>query len=170
MKIFRDHNEVNQLKIEACHIADISVQLSEDLKKFCADGSYACIAAPQIGINKRFFIMDGVIYINPYIEGISDRGAKTFEICENFPDKRIESKRYVWVEISCQINGETVIRRFTGEQAQYVQFCMDWLDHALGTVIEIIKQPTVRKEVEIGRNDPCTCGSGKKYKKCCGVA
>jgi uncharacterized protein len=20
-----------------------------------------------------------------------------------------------------------------------------------------------------GRNDPCTCGSGKKYKKCCGV-
>lgn len=23
--------------------------------------------------------------------------------------------------------------------------------------------------VKIGRNDPCTCGSGKKYKKCCGV-
>jgi SEC-C motif-containing protein len=22
--------------------------------------------------------------------------------------------------------------------------------------------------VKIGRNDPCTCGSGKKYKKCCG--
>ena len=21
---------------------------------------------------------------------------------------------------------------------------------------------------EIGRNDPCPCGSGKKYKKCCG--
>ncbi len=21
---------------------------------------------------------------------------------------------------------------------------------------------------EIGRNDPCNCGSGKKYKKCCG--
>ncbi len=27
---------------------------------------------------------------------------------------------------------------------------------------------TVVKEVRIGRNDPCTCGSGKKYKKCCG--
>jgi uncharacterized protein YecA (UPF0149 family) len=23
-------------------------------------------------------------------------------------------------------------------------------------------------EKEIGRNDPCPCGSGKKYKKCCG--
>lgn len=28
--------------------------------------------------------------------------------------------------------------------------------------------PYVRKEPKIGRNDPCPCGSGKKYKKCCG--
>ena len=27
---------------------------------------------------------------------------------------------------------------------------------------------TVRKEATPGRNDPCPCGSGKKYKKCCG--
>ncbi|NLZ49335.1 MAG: hypothetical protein GX895_11280 [Clostridiales bacterium] len=27
---------------------------------------------------------------------------------------------------------------------------------------------TVVKENKIGRNDPCPCGSGKKYKKCCG--
>jgi len=26
----------------------------------------------------------------------------------------------------------------------------------------------VRQGPKIGRNDPCTCGSGKKYKKCCG--
>ena len=30
------------------------------------------------------------------------------------------------------------------------------------------KQPYVRKEPKIGRNDPCPCGSGKKYKDCCG--
>ena len=28
--------------------------------------------------------------------------------------------------------------------------------------------PTVREGPKIGRNDPCPCGSGKKYKKCCG--
>lgn len=28
---------------------------------------------------------------------------------------------------------------------------------------------TVIKEKEPGRNDPCPCGSGKKYKKCCGA-
>lgn len=27
---------------------------------------------------------------------------------------------------------------------------------------------TVRKEKKVGRNEPCPCGSGKKYKKCCG--
>ncbi len=27
--------------------------------------------------------------------------------------------------------------------------------------------PTVREEPKIGRNDPCPCGSGKKYKRCC---
>ncbi len=29
-------------------------------------------------------------------------------------------------------------------------------------------QPTVRATPKIGRNDPCPCGSGKKFKKCCG--
>jgi len=28
----------------------------------------------------------------------------------------------------------------------------------------------VRNEAKVGRNEPCTCGSGKKYKKCCGAA
>jgi len=28
----------------------------------------------------------------------------------------------------------------------------------------------VRTEEKVGRNDPCSCGSGKKYKKCCGAA
>ncbi|MDN5302492.1 MAG: preprotein translocase subunit SecA [Thermoanaerobacteraceae bacterium] len=30
------------------------------------------------------------------------------------------------------------------------------------------KRQPIRKEKKIGRNDPCPCGSGKKYKKCCG--
>ncbi len=30
-----------------------------------------------------------------------------------------------------------------------------------------VKKQPVRKKVEIGRNDPCPCGSGKKYKHCC---
>ncbi len=29
-------------------------------------------------------------------------------------------------------------------------------------------RPLQREEPKVGRNDPCPCGSGKKYKKCCG--
>jgi preprotein translocase subunit SecA len=32
------------------------------------------------------------------------------------------------------------------------------------------KRPVRRSEVKVGRNDPCPCGSGKKYKKCHGLA
>ena len=40
--------------------------------------------------------------------------------------------------------------------------------------IEAATQPAkpqtyVKTGPEIGRNDPCSCGSGKKYKKCCGA-
>lgn len=34
--------------------------------------------------------------------------------------------------------------------------------------LEQKKSGTVVKGPKIGRNDPCPCGSGKKYKKCCG--
>ena len=33
---------------------------------------------------------------------------------------------------------------------------------------EIIPATVVRSGKKVGRNDPCPCGSGKKYKKCCG--
>lgn len=32
-----------------------------------------------------------------------------------------------------------------------------------------LNQPVVRPSRKIGRNEPCPCGSGKKYKKCCGA-
>jgi uncharacterized protein YecA (UPF0149 family) len=27
--------------------------------------------------------------------------------------------------------------------------------------------PFLREQKQVGRNDPCPCGSGKKFKKCC---
>ena len=34
---------------------------------------------------------------------------------------------------------------------------------------QMVNKPVVKGE-KVGRNDPCPCGSGKKYKKCCGRA
>ena len=40
------------------------------------------------------------------------------------------------------------------------------IDH--GAAIEVTSAP-IRSGPKIGRNDPCICGSGKKYKNCCGA-
>ncbi len=44
------------------------------------------------------------------------------------------------------------------------------LNYSGGSEEPAKKQPTRRAAPKVGRNDPCPCGSGKKYKKCCGVS
>jgi len=40
---------------------------------------------------------------------------------------------------------------------------------ALATAAPVVEQRVVSENDQIGRNDPCWCGSGKKYKKCHGA-
>jgi uncharacterized protein len=40
-----------------------------------------------------------------------------------------------------------------------------WLDRRADTPPQ--EHPIINSEPKVGRNDPCPCGSGKKYKKCC---
>ena len=40
--------------------------------------------------------------------------------------------------------------------------------NTLGIIEENENHPQIELDHKIGRNDPCPCGSGKKYKKCCG--
>ena len=53
---------------------------------------------------------------------------------------------------------------FTGENNQEIQHKMNAeLDEMVTSGADI----TAVKRIKIGRNDPCPCGSGKKFKKCC---
>ena len=72
-------------------------------------------------------------------------------------------------------DGKKTARILEAEMDQYnniMDFEDDWTDDELEDFMlqqEIKKrEPYVKTEPEIGRNDPCPCGSGKKYKKCCG--
>ena len=38
------------------------------------------------------------------------------------------------------------------------------------SIADGLPEPYRRQTAKVGRNDPCPCGSGKKYKKCCGAA
>ena len=76
-------------------------------------------------------------------------------------------------EISLDVDLEKLYFNMLDAKAEYLYTLSQW---------EGIFSPEKRKEIQkayrdsvivrnenkIGRNDPCTCGSGKKYKKCCG--
>ncbi|HOY00415.1 SEC-C metal-binding domain-containing protein [Zoogloea sp.] len=48
--------------------------------------------------------------------------------------------------------------------------CRFWWPN-LHATYELQRATTIKRELpKFGRNDPCPCGSGKKFRKCCGVA
>lgn len=78
-------------------------------------------------------------------------------------------------EIELKIVPETLFYNMLKADADYLYGLEQWMD-ILGEdkIREIVKEykasKTVRRAApKIGRNDPCPCGSGKKYKKCCGA-
>jgi len=78
-------------------------------------------------------------------------------------------------ELSISADIEKLFFNMHNAQAKHLYTLEEW-DNALSEedreriMDEYRQSRTVRKEKLPGRNDPCPCGSGKKYKKCCGKA
>lgn len=65
-------------------------------------------------------------------------------------------------EQSLEAMAETIRRVFPLAMGEYAT-----LGRTIqGLVVDAEREPA--RSVKIGRNEPCSCGSGKKYKKCCG--
>lgn len=76
-------------------------------------------------------------------------------------------------EIELDIDMEKLLYNMLAADAEYLYTLPQWEEVLPADKIkEIVKafkrSKTVVKGEKIGRNDPCPCGSGKKYKKCCG--
>ena len=69
-------------------------------------------------------------------------------------------------EMTHSISEETV--RFLYQIVNPEKLERKRVSQPLSTNADEIQTTIVNKEKKVGRNDPCTCGSGKKYKKCCG--
>ena len=77
-------------------------------------------------------------------------------------------------EVEVEIIPEKLFFNMLKAEADYLYSLEQWED-VLGEekMVQIAKEykqsKTVRRATpKIGRNDPCPCGSGKKYKHCCG--
>ena len=77
-----------------------------------------------------------------------------------------ESDNEGWVEFlaTYSVNG---VEQEHHELSQFSKINDSWY-FTHGKIINNTKETIVREGPKIGRNAPCFCGSGKKYKKCCG--
>jgi preprotein translocase subunit SecA len=95
---------------------------------------------------------------------------EAFELFEGLLNtiKTEVTKVTMLVQVKTEADVEAVERPVEVENVQYQH--ADY-DEALGVAADddAAAQPMVRDGVKVGRNDPCPCGSGKKYKQCHGV-
>lgn len=62
---------------------------------------------------------------------------------------------------------EALLKLGRTEEAHEIDERLREADEADDEAFESPSQPTARTRPKLGRNDPCFCGSGKKFKKCC---
>lgn len=76
--------------------------------------------------------------------------------------------------VSLEIDYEKLYFNMLNAGADYLYELPQWKSILTDEKIQEItkdykRSKTVVKGIQIGRNDACPCGSGKKYKKCCGA-
>ena len=146
----------------------LRIALEKELKASADRGNPGIgLAAPQIGIAKKMAIIRTDSYsidlVNAKIEKYFDLMEFYGEGCLSFPGKLVKTKRYNEVHIVNDVEPRKFIA--TGLLAIV---CQHEYDHYRGVLLPDveIKENFLKKKIR--PNDPCICGSGKKYKKCCG--
>ena len=128
------------------------------------------LAAPQIGIAKDIAIVRlpkvSFNLVNAKLVQGFDPAIFTDEGCLSFPGRSEDTLRYQEVHIINGVDPSDFIA--TGFLAVVCQHEMDHLNSTLFMDRKVPKPVPVVKKGKVGPNEPCPCGSGKKYKKCCG--
>jgi len=145
------------------------------------------LAAVQIGKLKKIAVIKGrngyIHLINPVVVSKDDEFIYSGEGCLSFPGTfkntkryrdftikhvRIEGDRFEEEILSFYFSADPYESNSDGRIAIAVQHEMEHFDGGLILDHDYEVKPIQRTSEKIGRNDPCSCGSGKKYKKCCG--
>jgi peptide deformylase len=186
---YKENNPVINKPLKEVSLEDglkIATELLQILNKR-KDG--VGLAANQVGIDARVAVVnvrEPLILINPEIISKTDK-VPYYEGCLSFPGHGIHTERYETIEVKTeQVEGTLIFSGVhTGEDAKGTwesdnkgndqelrlleSICVQHeIDHLNGLTIHHRKRnTTIKVEKKPGRNEPCHCGSGKKYKKCC---
>lgn len=102
-------------------------------------------------------------FVMGFVDGINDSLNNPYDL------ETIESN----TELTFDINLENLYFNMLDAKAEYLFNLSQWdgifsIEKRKEIEKEYKDSRTVRNDNKVGRNDSCPCGSGKKYKKCCG--
>ncbi len=106
-----------------------------------------------------------IMTMTGFLDGINDSLVKPNPIEEMDSD----------TEVSLEFNKELLYKNMVAAKADWLYGLEEWNkifdeDKQKELYKEQKSSTTIVKGAKIFPNDPCPCGSGKKYKKCCGAA
>ena len=186
---FKENNPLIQKKLkevtveEGLEIATKLFQILNERK----DG--IGLAANQVGIDAQVAVVnvrEPLVLINPKIVS-KEVEIPYYEGCLSYPGKGVNTKRYRDIVVSTEQSeanwyfsgaeenseGKSSWDKGNLEQDRQTRIlesvCVQHeIDHLNGIrCLDREVNRTIRVEKKPGRNEPCHCGSGKKYKKCC---
>lgn len=107
------------------------------------------------------FGMEGTVFAG-FLDGINTSLTKPLELETLNEDS----------DIRLEIDYEKLYFNMLDAKADWLYNLPQWeailSDERRNEITKEFKQSKIAVSSKVGRNDPCTCGSGKKYKKCCG--
>ena len=185
---YKEFNPVIQRKLKEVSVEE-GLEIATELFNILNERKDGIgLAANQVGIDASVAVLnvrEPLILINPVIKEQWDE-IDYYEGCLSYPQKGIRTKRYknIIIQTAQEESGwyfsgvETgkegkgtweSAKKHDQEQRLLEAVCVQHeIDHLNGMTIHDRKiDTTIRNENKIGRNEPCHCGSGKKYKKCC---
>ena len=189
---FKEDNPVIQKKLRRVTVEE-GYKIATELLEILAERKDGIgLAANQIGIDAAVAVVnvkEPIVLINPEIVS-RETEIPFYEGCLSYPGKGVNTKRYETVEVkSDNVDGTMIFSGVdTGEKAKgswelegktyqvkdrdlrtLEAVCVQHeIDHLNGMrCLDRAVDVTYRAEKKPGRNEPCHCGSGKKYKKCC---
>ena len=187
---YKEFNPIIQRKLKEVSVEEGRIIAQELFQILNKRGDGIGLAANQVGIDAQVAVVNVIeplVLINPKIIH-KDFPIDYYEGCLSYPKQGIHTKRYrdVIVQTSQTESGwyfsgaestqeargswEQEGKKQEQEQRLLESICVQHeIDHLNGITIhdrENKPEPIISKK-SVGRNEPCPCGSGKKYKKCC---
>ncbi len=170
---FKEDNPLIQKKLRRVTVEEgyeIATKLFQILNK---RGDGIGLAANQVGIDAAVAVVnvkEPIVLINPKIVR-KEEEVRYYEGCLSFPKKGCHTKRYKTIEVKVD-NIESNMTFGVGDTEVDLleSVCVQHeIDHLNGMrILDRAQELTIKRDKpKIGRNEPCPCGSGKKYKKCC---